>query len=97
MPRGSRFYDALDQARWQRVRRLALERDGWRCVQCGLRGRLDVDHIVPLRRGGATYDLANLQVLCRACHIEKSRGESRRPPTPAELEWQALARELVSR
>ena len=30
----------------------------------------------PLQRGGKAWDRANLQVLCRACHIEKTRREN---------------------
>lgn len=34
---------------------------------------LEVDHIVPIGRGGDMYDPANLQTLCRKCHIRKHR------------------------
>jgi len=57
---------------WERVRRAALDRDGWRCVKCGRAGRLEVDHIIPLYQGGAPVDLDNLQTLCRPCHLAKS-------------------------
>lgn len=33
---------------------------------------LVVDHIVPLARGGAALDPANLRVLCRDCNVRKS-------------------------
>ena len=69
-----------------------VDRDGWRCRQCGRAGRMEVDHVVPLDRGGDPWALDNLQALCRACHVHKTAGERRRPPTPAEAEW----RELVS-
>ena len=29
------------------LRKLAKDRDGWRCVKCGRAGRLEVDHIKP--------------------------------------------------
>jgi 5-methylcytosine-specific restriction protein A len=35
-----------------------------------------VDHIKPVRLGGAKYDAANLQPLCEVHHNSKSRGES---------------------
>jgi len=35
----------------------------------------EVDHIVPLARGG-THDLANLQPLCKSCHSKKTMRES---------------------
>jgi 5-methylcytosine-specific restriction protein A len=40
------------------------------CRWCG-RPAEDVDHIVPLARGG-TNDEANLQSLCRRCHVAKT-------------------------
>ena len=48
----SHQHTRLDRPRWDRVRRAVLRRDGWRCVQCGRAGRLEVDHITPLDRGG---------------------------------------------
>lgn len=59
-----------------------LERDGWRCQICGVstpksrRGTLhrnapEVDHIVPLSRGGE-HRRNNLQCACRACNGKKS-------------------------
>ena len=94
MSRGSRFHKALNQGRWQRVRRQALDRDGWRCRRCGRAGRLECHHVVPLERGGEAYDLGNLETLCRPCHIAHHR--SSRPPTPAELAWDALLAELAA-
>ena len=48
-------------------RRVVLERDGWRCQQCGSFRNLDVHHI---RRRSALGDDAeiNLITLCRDCH-----------------------------
>ena len=74
---------------WAKVRRLVLDRDGWRCQTCGKVWRLECDHIIPLEKGGAVYDLANLQTLCRGCHIAKSRAERMaRPPSREVKEWQ---------
>jgi len=61
--------------RWKAVRKQAKDRDGWKCVQCGSRRRLEVDHIKGLRDGGAPYDLKNLQTLCGSCHAKKTRIE----------------------
>ena len=75
--------------RWRIVRVKVLDRDGWACVKCGHKGRLEVDHIKRLEDGGAVYDETNLQTLCRDCHFEKSQEERRGKPTPPEvLEWQ---------
>ena len=37
---------------------------------------LEVDHIIPLSKGGAKYDTKNLQVLCRSCHIIKQNANT---------------------
>jgi len=31
-----------------------------------------IDHIIPISRGGAPLDLANLQSLCLSCHNRKT-------------------------
>ena len=65
----------LSRRAWAILRRTALERDGYRCRECGKAGALEVDHRVSLRRAG-TNDLDNLQALCRKCHIFKTRNEN---------------------
>ena len=92
----SRHHLHLNWRRWAAIRRAVLERDGWRCVECGKVRRLECDHITPLERepGQDVYDPNGLQTLCRACHIEKTRRENRRPLTPAELAWRELVAEL---
>ena len=62
--------------RWQRLRREIKDRDGWRCKTCGKSGALEVDHVKPRAAGGAFWDPRNLQVLCRGCHIAKTRREN---------------------
>lgn len=61
---------------WGILRLAALTRDGYRCVQCGRPGRLEVDHIRPIKNGGERYAMANLQTLCRQCHFEKTGREN---------------------
>jgi hypothetical protein len=52
------------------LRTAVFERDGWKCVKCGIVDDLVLDHIYPWSRGGPdTYD--NLQVLCRPCNYAK--------------------------
>lgn len=52
------------------LRRAVFDRDNGQCRRCGSRYYLDLDHIIPLSKGGATsYD--NLQVLCRSCNGHK--------------------------
>lgn len=57
-----------------------VERDRWKCRDCGCRVRDDVDdrhprkanvdHVIPVSRGG-TNEEHNLQCLCRACNAKK--------------------------
>ena len=81
--------------RWERVRRAVLDRDGWRCRACGRRGRLEVDHVEPLHRGGDPWDPSNLQALCRGCHVAKTRAENVRPVPPEVARWRARVAELL--
>jgi len=41
------------------------------------------DHIVPIARGGARYDLANGQTLCIRCHARKTLRERATARSPA--------------
>ena len=90
----SRTHAKLDRRRWSKVRLQVLERDGYRCVDCGKAGRLEVDHIMPAYRGGSLYDLANLQALCKSCHISKTASENTRV-WPARDDWRALIRDRL--
>ena len=84
----SKAHAQLDRRRWARVRRKVLRRDNWRCRSCGKYGN-ECDHVVPLYKGGADYDMSNLQCLCRGCHIGKTRAEYSGPRDPAREAWQA--------
>ena len=91
----SQRHTRLRPSRWTAVRYAIFERDGWRCVRCGRAGRLECDHI-DRDWHGDPYDPTNLQTLCRTCHIEKTRQENRREPTPAEVEWREMVAEIMS-
>ena len=64
--------------RWRKLRVWFLKRHPL-CVCCKSKGRVEpateVDHIVPLRWGGARLDVGNLQALCKRCHSRKSARE----------------------
>lgn len=46
---------------------------GHRCVDCGVGGKLDIDHLITRgSRPDLKYDLQNLMYRCRMCHIVKT-------------------------
>nr|ARK09018.1 hypothetical protein A6C57_01085 [Fibrella sp. ES10-3-2-2] len=70
-------------ALYQDWRRAVLRRDGWRCKECGNKGRLQVDHIYPLSAIIHNYRINSLEeaaecellwrvdngrTLCPTCH-----------------------------
>ncbi|MFD4608290.1 HNH endonuclease [Streptomyces sp. NPDC058440] len=61
---------------WSKRRARVLARDRFICQRCSSRERLEVDHIVPVARGGS-WELTNLWVLCRSCHRLKTYNEDR--------------------
>ena len=93
----SRHHTHLSARRWTTVRRKVFERGDYRCVMCGRAGRLECDHSTPMQHepGQDPYDPAGCQTLCRRCHIEKTRQENRREPTPAESAWRELVAEML--
>lgn len=54
----------------QEVRLAVYRRDGFRCVTCGTRERLTLDHIYPWSLGGSD-DESNLQTMCHSCNARK--------------------------
>ena len=52
------------------LRAEVLLRDGARCRRCRTAVNLEIDHIVPVSKGGRTEE-ANLQTLCRRCNRRK--------------------------
>ncbi|MGC9370306.1 MAG: HNH endonuclease [Paracoccaceae bacterium] len=75
-----------------------LERDGFRCRSCGCGGRLEVDHIKPVRtHPELSYDPGNLQALCPSCHTRKTRIECGHPPPREDRQDWRQAVESLSR
>jgi 5-methylcytosine-specific restriction protein A len=87
----------IRSARWPALRLAALRRDGWRCVSCGARGRLEVDHMKPVRTHPELgFTLGNLQSLCAPCHSRKTRIECGLPPLdPARAAWREFVAALA--
>ena len=89
----SRHHRALDRRKLERWRLDVLERDGWRCRQCGGYAN-EADHIEPLQSGGDPYDLENGQALCRVHHGDKTALE--RGDLGDRAEWRAFLRRITS-
>ena len=53
---------------------MVRKRDGHRCLCCGTKHRLQIDHINPKYYGGE-HSLDNLQTLCDTCNREKATEE----------------------
>ena len=54
-----------------KMRFAIYKRDGYRCRKCHRKTKdLEVDHIVPISRGGKS-NFSNLQTLCHRCNAEK--------------------------
>lgn len=72
----------MNNAEWASVRKRAINAYDHRCNICGTeldakakpytRTSIEIDHIIPISRGGSPYDLNNLQVLCMVCNRRKS-------------------------
>lgn len=91
----SAYYCARHAAEVKRIERRGVAKYllGGKCVECGSKKRLEFDHIDPSTKkfnisecGGRTFDsfineVSKCQLLCRACHIEKSIKEK------PELTW----------
>lgn len=85
----------VNKRRWEAVRLLAFDRDGWRCVDCGKAGRLEGDHIKPLADGGAIYDLENVATRCTSCHLIKTLADRGIYPDPEQLAWRSYLRTVI--
>ena len=65
----------IERAKVTNKMRFAIyNRDRYRCCKCGRSGvfnDLEIDHIMPIAKGGKTHP-DNLQTLCKRCNREKS-------------------------
>ena len=98
MRRQSQAWRQVNRRKWETVRRIALDRDGWKCKRCGRRGRLDVHHIEGIAEGGDVYDLDNLETLCRPCHFSHNRAEGLKRQatlTPMQAKWRRMVDEMM--
>ena len=81
---------------WRVLRLRALDRDGWRCSECGRAGKLEVHHVVPVRDGGERLPpLSGLRTLCRTCHLGKHPRRRQRPESERRRRWRELVDALI--
>ena len=64
--------------------RAKLLRSDPKCALCGAENNLQLDHVVPVFRGG-TYDESNLRLLCAKCHRVKTNDDRRRESRRREV------------
>lgn len=55
----------------EEVRNKIFNRDGQKCVYCGAKEDLQIDHKIPFSKGGTTI-FDNLQTLCKNCNKKKN-------------------------
>ena len=91
VPKGRSSYcndECAYHSDFNRSKLVAVNRDGRRCMQCGVAGRyrgypsrsvfaekvvnLEVDHIQSVKDGGSHHP-NNLRTLCHACHIQRTK------------------------
>lgn len=93
-----RASDAIRGPRWDVVRFEAKRRDGFKCVDCGKRGRLEVHHVKPVRtHPQLAFELSNVKTLCVACHARVTRLENgwhEQFADPKRAAWRALIDEM---
>jgi 5-methylcytosine-specific restriction endonuclease McrA len=71
---------AYKRKRWERLRERKLTEDPFcQCPQCQAEGRWrladEVDHVVPVERGGGMFDWNNLRSMSKQCHSRKTLRE----------------------
>jgi len=61
-----------EKVNWDRLKRIALDRDGYECQECLKRGihrkAQEVHHVVPIYLGGAEFEPGNCVSLCSEHH-----------------------------
>lgn len=82
--------DRRSGRRWARFRAGVLAREPL-CRECRRAGYTvgaeEVDHVEPIHRGGAVFDLDNVQPLCRRCHARKTAREGGYVALETRDEW----------
>ena len=64
--RGNAGYLPFKDAEWEKLKRRFM----YCCAYCGHKKRLEMDHVIPLSRGGR-HAIANILPCCRQCNMKK--------------------------
>lgn len=75
-PRERQLREFYASSLWTKLS-LAFRAENPLCFMCSQLGT-EVDHIIPIRYGGAPLDWANLQTLCRRCHKLKTHQDKKK-------------------
>lgn len=54
----------------KKLRHRIYKRDGYKCVECGSKEFITIDHIIPISQGGPDRE-NNMQTLCIVCNQRK--------------------------
>lgn len=86
------YADKLRRPEWQKKRLEILERDGWKCRDCGdTASQLHVHHVYYIKgRSPWEYDDSALKTLCEACHAETEAAKNVLLCSMKEFQWQEL-------
>ena len=79
----------VNHSRWRRLRLKMLDAANWRCRICKKAGRMEMDHVIPISKGGEHWSESNLQILCRDCHFLKTGAENRLNSAERDA-WEAI-------
>ena len=70
----AQYHQSLKDGRWQRRRLEIMERDGFKCCDCGTTDELNVHHIQYIAgRKPWEYDDEDLITLCEKCHKKRHK------------------------
>lgn len=80
------------------MRHGVLERDGWKCTECGDRRRLEVHHVKRVADHPAlAFDPSNCVTLCAPCHSVQTNLELGNKPDPDRADWRVAVAELAAK
>lgn len=90
----------VSSIRWRTMRKTVLDRDKWTCRSCGYTGQdMQIDHVKPRHKWPElTWDMDNIQTLCKPCHFAKTGGDYRqwKPEKKASKRERLTADEVIS-